>query len=168
MTQLNALPLSIEAFALPDLDTQPLSGLASIAKQLAQFKKTIRQCDDTLNGALGRRFAEHASQLRRQQNKDTGTVRLAVEGYVVIADLPKKAEYDQDKLHAALETLQRWGENPNDYVTTEIKVPEAKYNAWPPAVRALFEPARTVRTGKPTYKLELAGSDNDAQMHEVA
>ena len=56
MTQLNALPLPIEAFALPDLDTQSLSGLASIAKQLAQFKKTIRQCDDTLNGALGRRF----------------------------------------------------------------------------------------------------------------
>ena len=31
---------------------------------------------------------------------------------------------------------------------------ETKYGAWPPAVRQLFEPARTLKAGKPTYKLE--------------
>ena len=35
-----------------------------------------------------------------------------------------------------------------------MKVAESKYTAWPPAVRQLFEPARTLKAGKPTYKLE--------------
>jgi hypothetical protein len=68
--------------------------------------------------------------------------------------LPKKVEYDQPKLRAAVETLRSWGENPEHYIGIEFKVSEAKYNAWPPAIRTLFEPARTLKTGKPTFKLE--------------
>ena len=168
MTVLAPMPLANESPAIPDLTVQPLSQLVAMAAGLANFKKAIRLCEDALQSELGHRFAEPAQQLRRQQNKDTGTVRLAADGYVVIADLPKKTDYDQDKLRAAVATLLAWGEDPDHYVVTEIKVPEAKYTAWPPTIRALFEPARTVRTGKPTYKLELADSANDAQMHEVA
>ncbi len=92
-------------------------------------------------------------------------VRCAwAEDYVVIADLPKRPEYDQIQLKLAVETLRRWGENPDDYVTTDIKVSEAKYNAWPPGIRELFEPARTLKTGKATYTL-VAPSHN---LSEVA
>ena len=54
----------------------------------------------------------------------------------------------------AVETLRGWGEAPEDYISFEIKVAEARFNAWPPAIRKLFEPARTLKTGKPSYKLE--------------
>ena len=93
--------------------------------------------------------------LRQQAGKTTGTVRFEVDGHTVIADLPKRVEYDQAKLKDAVEALRKWGENPEDYVGLEVKVAEATYTAWPPAVRQLFEPARTVKTGKPTYQLEV-------------
>ncbi len=168
MTFLVPTGQSADALSIPELKNLPLSQLVAMNAGLSNFKKAIRQHEDALQAEYERRFAAAAAQLRRQQNKDTGTVRLAAEGYVVIADLPKKTEYDQDRLRAAVATLLAWGEDPDHYVITEIKVPEAKYNAWPPTIRNLFEPARTVRTGKATYKLELAGSANDAQMHEVA
>jgi len=38
-------------------------------------------------------------------------------------------------------------------VAVEMNVPESRYAAWPPRIRALFEPARTVGTGRPTYTL---------------
>ena len=49
---------------------------------------------------------------------------------------------------------QKVGEDPENYVGIEIKVAESKYTAWPPGIRDLFEPARTLKTGKPSYKLE--------------
>ena len=53
----------------------------------------------------------------------------------------------------ALATLRAWGESPADYVTTEVSVPESRFTAWPPRIRALFEPARTVAAGRPSYTL---------------
>jgi hypothetical protein len=81
-------------------------------------------------------------------------VRFNVDGHTIVADLPKKVDYDQRKLKDAVDALRKWGEDPEDYVSLEVKVAEAKYTAWPPAVRQLFEPARTLRAGKPTYRLE--------------
>ena len=92
--------------------------------------------------------------MRQDAGKSTGTVRFSDDGFTVVADLPKRTEYDQRKLKEAVEALRKWGENPEDYVSLEVKVAEAKYTAWPPAVRQLFEPARTLKAGKPTYKLE--------------
>ena len=71
----------------------------------------------------------------------------------MVADLPKRVEWDQRRLAAALETLRGWGEEPADYVATEIRVPEGRFTAWPPRLRALFAPARAVATGRPAYAL---------------
>ncbi|MFM8614230.1 MAG: hypothetical protein ACKOC9_05825, partial [Alphaproteobacteria bacterium] len=47
-----------------------------------------------------------------------------------------------------------------------FKVPERAYTAWPERIRKAFEPARTVQTGRPTYRLtllsETAQRDGDA------
>lgn len=147
-------PLVSISPVLPDLKVQPLAGLATIGAEFTQAKLRLRQHEDALQAEYERRFAEQARELRQQQGKDTGTVRLDADGYVVIADLPKKVEYDQDRLRQAIAFLLNWGEDPDNYVVTEYKVPESRFAAWPPKIRELFEPARTVRTGKPAYKIE--------------
>ena len=48
------------------------------------------------------------------------------------------------------------GEPVSDYVTTTIKVSETKYGGWPTSLKSIFAAARTVATGKPTYKIEKA------------
>lgn len=54
---------------------------------------------------------------------------------------------------ALVERIRADGENPGDYVDITFKVPERKYSAWPAPIRSAFEAARTVRAGKPTFKL---------------
>jgi hypothetical protein len=158
---------------LADLETQPLAELDRMLRLVASAEETARNYRQLLHSVMHHRFHDRAQSLRTDAGKATGTVRFEQDGFTVIADLPKRLEYDQRKLREAVQSLQKWGEDPENYVSLEIKVSEAKYSAWPPAVRQLFEPARTLKTGKPTYKLEridtahLPAAANDSTYREV-
>lgn len=159
---------------LAELETQSLAELDILIRRVTSAEETARHYKQLLQAVLHHRFSLRAQQLRQEAGKTTGTVRFEDDGFTVIADLPKRPEYDQKKLKDAVEALRKWGENPDDYVSVEIKVSETKYGAWPPAVRQLFEPARTLKTGKPFYKLEridagqMPPAANDSNFGEVS
>jgi len=157
-----------------ELESLPLSEIDQLLKKTNHTKETARHYEQLLQSEINRRFAERAHTLRKDEGKDTGRVRFENDGYVVVADLPKRTEYDQLKLRDAVEALRKWGEDPAHYVEMRFQVSETKYNAWPPAVRKLFEPARTLKTGRPTYRLErldpsaLPAAANDDHFPEVS
>ena len=144
----------IGQLSMAELDALPLAELDHLIRQVSEVRDTARHYEAALHSTLNNRFAQQAQQLRQEAGKSTGTVRFEVDGYMVVADLPKRPEYNQVKLKEAVEALRKWGEDPENYVGIEIKVAESKYTAWPPGIRDLFEPARTLKTGKPSYKLE--------------
>ena len=75
-------------------------------------------------------------------------------GYIIVADLPKRVRWNQQRLKELVDLIQSgWGENPADYVKVRYEVSERAYEAWPPRLKELFTPARTVETGKPAYEL---------------
>lgn len=131
----------------------PTDHLALLAEDVSELKADARRVSDKLAAALDMRFGAAATAARRGEGKDTGRVRLCVEGIEITADLPKKVDWDQAKLSEAVSVLRSWGEDPADYVTTEMSVPESRYAAWPPRIHTLFEPARTVAAGRPTYTI---------------
>lgn len=131
----------------------PIDHLVLLADDAAALKAEAKQIGDKFAAALHARFGDQAAVTRRMEGKDTGRVRLVTDGVEVVADLPKRTEWDQPRLAEAVATLRGWGEDPADYVAIEMSVPESRYAAWPPRIRALFEPARTVGTGRPTYTL---------------
>lgn len=146
---------ALAAMPVGEIAGLPVEQLALLLDDLAEEKARLKRLDDWLNGALALRYGERAQALRHALGKDAGTVRIEeAEGYVAICDVPKKPEYDQGKLRAAVETIRSWGSNPDDYVGIEIKVSETRYGAWPPEIRRLFDPARTLRLGRPTYRIE--------------
>ena len=106
-----------------------------------------------LDGALSLRYSARAYQARAVDLKDTGTVRFDDNGVTLVADLPKKIDWDQDALSGVVELLTAEGENPRHYVEITFKVSERRYAAWPPHIRKVFEAARTVRTGKESFQL---------------
>lgn len=106
-------------------------------------------------GALALRYADRAASARRAENKDSGTIRMVDDGVIVVADLPKRVDWDQDQLAGVVERIRAAGDDPAEYVEVAYKVPERKYAAWPERIRAAFAPARTVRTGKATFALTL-------------
>lgn len=132
----------------------PVDHLALLLEEVGALKADAKHLADLLHDALHARYGASAAAARRAEGKDTGRVRIADEAFEVVADLPKKAAWDPPKLAAAVATIVAWGEDPADYVTTEIRVPESRFTAWPPRIRAVFEPARTVATGRPSYTLE--------------
>lgn len=153
--------------SVAELEAMPITELDALTRQLYAIRDAAKGYEQMLHSVSNSRFGERARQLREAEGKTTGTVRFDEDGFMVIADLPKRPEYDQAKLRAAVDALRKWGEDPEDYVTLEIKVSETKFNSWPPALRELFEPARTLKVGKPTYKLErIAACDTNAAAND--
>jgi hypothetical protein len=132
----------------------PIEQLAMLLDDAGAMKAEAKLLADLLQDALHLRYGPPAALARRAEGKDTGRTRIVEDGFEVVADLPKKVDWHQSRLAEAVATLRGWGEDPADYVTTEIRVPESRFTAWPPRIRAVFEPARTVATGRPAYSLE--------------
>ena len=79
---------------------QPIEVLAALADSLAEMKAFVADAEARLNAGLDVRFGERARQLRAADGKDSGRVRLGDGLFVVVADVPKRVDWDQDKLAA--------------------------------------------------------------------
>lgn len=133
----------------------PAEQLALLQDEAVAALDDAKCVKDWLDGAIALRYGEQAATLRRQQGKDSGAVRFEDGDITVVADLPKKVEWDQQQIAALVQRIRENGEDPADYVEISFRVPERKYTAWPAHIRAAFAPARTVRTGKPSFMLRL-------------
>jgi len=129
------------------LDALPVEVLARLQAQAQTRLASASQMVAILHGVLTRRYAQGLNE--------TGTHRRADGGYEIRIEVPKKVSWDQDKLSGVIETIRSWGENPADYVETKLSVSETSYKAWPPAIRDLFTPARTVKPGKAKFEIAL-------------
>jgi hypothetical protein len=133
---------------------QPIEVLSALADSLAAMKTFVADAEARLNAGLDVRFGERARQLRAADGKDSGRVRLGEGLFVIVADVPKRIDWDQDRLAAIVGRIRQGGDDPAEYVRTTYEVSERAYSAWPSAIRRLFERARTVRLGKPRYAIE--------------
>ncbi|WP_244274653.1 hypothetical protein [Pannonibacter phragmitetus] len=125
----------------------PVDLLAILQREVDERLKQAKAAKARLDGALTIRYATRAEEERRARGKDTGAVRFDDGDFTVVADLPKRVDWDQEQLAEMVERIRAAGDDPSQYVDVTYKVPERKYTAWPEAIRAGFEPARTVRTG---------------------
>lgn len=142
--------MAMSIFNIPEaspaeLAALPAQELMRLQSEAAEHAAAAGRIVGVLHGALASRYAGGIA--------GTGTHHYDDNGIAVTVTIPKRVKWDQEKLGAAVEQIRGWGENPADYVDTEIKVAERKYDAWPPVIQKLFTPARTVETGKPTIKL---------------
>lgn len=143
------------AMPIGDIAVLPAEELAHLQEEATAALDHAKRIKEWLDGAIALRFGEAAEAARRAEGKTTGTVRFEDGPVTVVADLPKRVEWDQGRLAQLVERIRESGEDPADYVDVTFKVSERRYGAWPPAIAKTFEPARTVRTGKPTFTLTL-------------
>lgn len=134
------------------LDALPIAVLASLQEQAEAHLADASQMVAILHSVFTRRYADGLNA--------TGTHQRIDGDYEIKITVPKRTEWDQEKISKAVETIKGWGENPADYVDTKLSVSESKFKAWPPAIRDLFEPARTVKPGK--FKFDLAPAKREA------
>jgi hypothetical protein len=146
LDQLRTMPIG-------DIVTLPSEVLAVLQEDADAALKSAKSMKDWLDGAIAQKFGDRAREARAAIAKDTGIVRFSDGTVTIVADLPKKVDWDQAKLAALVETIRGSGEDPGQYIEISFSVSERAYGAWPDAIRRTFEPARTLRTGKPTFRL---------------
>ncbi len=147
LKQLDEMP-EIEAASIH------ISQLAMLLEDVAEMKAMAMRYADRLSYTIGSKYGAIVADMRHEKGVDTGTVRVVEDGYVVIADQPKSVSWDQEKL-AAIETrLKNEVSNISEYIKTKREVEERKFSSWPLDLSDVFLPARTVRAGKQTYKIE--------------
>jgi hypothetical protein len=133
----------------------PAEHLALLQADARDALDAAKRMQDWIEAAITLRYEQRAIAARGAAGKDTGTVRFQDGEVEVVADLPKRVEWDQARLAALVERIRAGGEDPGEYVEVAFKVPERAYVAWPERIRQAFEPARTVRTGRQTFRLAI-------------
>lgn len=129
--------------------------LMQLQSAVAESLRQARDLKEWIDGAIALKYDAQAKALRAQLGKDTGTIHFDDQGVRVTADLPKKPVWDQKKLSEIAERITANGDDPTEYLDITYKVAERKYTAWPENLREVFAPARTLKTGKPTFQLIL-------------
>jgi hypothetical protein len=156
MTIPNTITLdALRHMAVGDIAALPAEELARLQADADAALRDAKGLRDWLDGAIALKYGDQAQEVRRAEGKDTGTVRLQDGPVTVVAELAKRVDWDQATLANLVERIRADGADPAEYVDIAFSVPERKYTAWPKDIRQEFEPARTVRTGKPKFRLLL-------------
>jgi len=128
--------------------------LQTLITQVDEAAETLRRRKDILEAGLAFRYLDRAKARLVAEGKDAGTARIEDGGFEVVVEVPKRVEWDQEKLAAAIERIPE-GER-DQYVRIAYAVDERRYVAWPEALKAFFRDARTVKTGKPRFRFVAA------------
>lgn len=153
------MSLSLEqaqAMSIGELAGVTASELMRVQTEAANYLRNAKDLKDWIDGAIAMKYEPKVSELRTQLGKDTGTVHFEDDGVRITSDLPKKPVWDQAQLSEIAQRIAASGDNPAEFLDITYKVAERKYTAWPENLRTVFEPARTLKTGKPTFRLSLS------------
>jgi hypothetical protein len=146
---------TIREMPVGEVMAMPAEHLALLQMDARTALEGAKRLQDWIEGAIALRFERRAAEARAVFHKDTGTARFLDGSVEIAADLPKKVEWDQERLAALVIQIRDGGEDPSEYVETSYRVSERAYAAWPERIRQAFAPARTVRTGKATFRLSI-------------
>lgn len=120
-----------------------------------------RKLKQWLESAIALKYQDQIKSKRARLDKETGIIHIEDDGIKISADIHKKVEWQQDVLKKIVDDLKQSNVDTSEYVNVTYKVPESKYVSWPKSVQHIFDAARLLRTGIPSYKLSKLQKKND-------
>lgn len=144
----------LDRLSIGEIADMPSELLFALQEAAVTETARIKRLKDRFEAALAQRYGAATEAERATQGKSSGTVRIEDAGVVVIADLPKKVTWNQDRLAAMAARIAASGDDPTEYLEIAYRVSERRFGAWPEAMRDGFAAARTETTGKPVFRLE--------------
>lgn len=131
-----------------------LDHLFDMREQLKSEIKEIQKLVKNAEAAIEERVQEAVQHKRNQFEKETGRVEVAVDGVVVIHDVPKRVEWLQEDLRQVAHELKALGHNPDDIIKEVLTVNENVYKNLPEKMRWILNQARVVKHGKTTITMK--------------
>jgi len=148
-------PDHVLATPVGNLAQQPSQALFELKNDAADRLAAAKALTEHIERALELRYAQRAHQLRLGAGKDSGVVHFEDGPVQITADLPKKVQWDQDQLAEIARRIAANGQDPAQYVEISYRVSETKFNAWPQTLKSAFIAARTLKSGKPSFRMAL-------------
>ena len=118
----------------------------TLAPILAQVEATDKEIRDLL--------APDLTAIRRLQEKEFGAVHIQKDGFRITHTVGKTVKWDQDLLTGVYRTILNAGDDPLSYMKAKWAVGEKEYGTYPPSIREVFAPARTVIPGEPKIEFK--------------
>jgi len=142
-------PESFDNLTSAELRDLPVAMLGDLQRQFAADQALLDKRKAMLWDALNERFAPEAQSRRHARAQDTGTIHILVDGCDVECKTSKNVKWDNAKLLAALEQLTE--DEQKAYLSFSLSVAEEKFQHAPPRIKALLEPARTMKPSKEIF-----------------
>ncbi len=146
--------LQVPNIPVGTLSKLPPEELLSLQEQALQHLQRAKMLKEWLDNSIALKYRDIASNLRKIDSKDSGTVHFADGGFRITSVLAKKVEWNQDRLKDVVIAIRKHGDNPDEYVESSYKISETKYTAWPEHIKNIFKPARVLKTGAETFKIQ--------------
>jgi hypothetical protein len=146
----------LDAMPVCELATLQPGVLLDLQNEMREATARLKRRQAAFDDALEQRYGEQMRAKLLEAGKDSGIVHFTDGEFDVDADSKKDVKWDQAQLKELESEIRAAGDDPTLYMRTEttIKIYETAYKAWPDPVQKSFEPARTVRSGKPSYVLK--------------
>lgn len=119
---------------------------------LTERQETVKQIE-TLQARL-EELNDAIYEQVKDRVKEQGSTTINEDGYKVVVTIPQRVSWDEKKLRQVAETIRQHGDDPEQYIQYKLAVPESKYKNFSEQIRKVFEPARTVKPGKRSIKVE--------------
>lgn len=125
---------------------------------LAEQQRQINEDIAYVREGIAAHILPDGQQRFQSTGKEFGTMTFTRDdGFKCKVDFGKKVEWDQEKLAEIRAKITAANDNPDQYMAVEtktvIKVSETKYNAWPDALKRVFDSARTVTPAAPKVSI---------------
>lgn len=142
-----------------DLEALTVDQLLLIQQEIVEEATRIKNIKTIYDSVLNKRYTESIARAYEAKDNTYGKATFSDDSqkdYVVEVETPKNVKWDDEAMKAGEAVIRdKWEENPEDYITFTRKIPEATFNAWPPAIKKVFAPARSVTAGKRKISIKL-------------
>ncbi|GHT98559.1 hypothetical protein FACS1894126_4160 [Alphaproteobacteria bacterium] len=147
----------LETLSAKEISALDVYDLMDLHDQIAKLTSHAKELKEKLDDGLNLRFAESVKNGLQRENKDTGTTRFFDGAFQIIADVPKKVTWDNEKMEELVKRIPE--DRRRAFVKIVYSIEERKYSALPYEYQELFREARTITPGKTKFQINL-GENN--------
>ena len=143
----------IETMDVKELSQLRTYDLADLHEQVSKLMSHAKELKEKFDDALELRFSETIKNNLRNENRDTGTTKFLENGFQITAEVPKKVNWDSEKIGEIIKTISE--EKRKAIIKTTHVIDERKYAQLSPEDKELFVEARTVTPGKIKFQISI-------------
>jgi hypothetical protein len=140
-----------------EISVLEINDLMELNEQIVNLNTHAKELKEKLDDGLNLRFSEAVKNNLRSENKDTGTTRFFDGAFQIVAEVPKKVTWDNEKMEELVKRIPE--DRRKSFVKVVYSIEERKYSALPHEYRELFKEARTITPGKTRFQINL-GENN--------